>query len=67
MCDVMKVYCHPTYQDSLVLTDEVEEIETDSITGIITAQLSFKEIDGQIHSLTQEVYYTVYSFLYSFQ
>ncbi len=67
MCDVIKVNSHPIYQDSLVVTDEFEEISTDSITGVMTdtAQLSFKEIDGQIHSLTQEVYYTVYQFLYT--
>ena len=63
----MKVYCHPAYHDSLVIADEIEEIEADSITGIITAQLNFKEIDGQIHILTQEVYYTVHTFIYSFQ
>jgi hypothetical protein len=68
MCDVMKVYCHPAlFHDSLVIADEIEEIEADSITGIITAQLNFKEIDGQIHILTQEVYYTVHTFIYSFQ
>lgn len=56
MCEVVKVYLHPTEQDSLVATDETEEIEIDSIAGISTLQLSFKETNGELHNLTQEVF-----------
>ena len=37
MCGIMKVYRHPVYQDSLVLTNEIEEIEADLISGITTS------------------------------
>lgn len=56
MCEVVKVYLHPTEHDSLVATDEIEEIEIDSIAGITTLQLSFKETNGELHNLTPEVF-----------
>ena len=57
MCETVRVYCHPADQGSLVITDELDGIETELISGIITtSQLIFKEIDGQIHNLTQEVF-----------
>ena len=41
MCDIMNVYRHPVYQDSLALTNEIEEIESDLISGI-TASFTTK-------------------------
>lgn len=56
MCEVVKVYLLPTEQASLVATDEAEEIDINSIAGITTLQLSFKETNGELHNLTQEVF-----------
>ena len=34
MCEIMKVYFHPSDPISLIARDESEEIDTSSITGI---------------------------------
>ena len=46
MCEIMKVYFHPSDSNSLITRDESEEIDTSSITGIIDAQLTHKETCG---------------------
>ena len=56
MCDVIKVHTFPTRPESWVITDEMEEIEINSIGDIVSAALTFKETNGQIVPLTQEVF-----------
>ena len=56
MCDVIKVRSHPTRPEYLVITDEMEEIEINSIGGVVSAPLKFKEHNGQVVPLTQEVF-----------
>ena len=62
MCEAVRVYCHPADQDSLVITDELDEIETELISDIITTSQLIYKINGQIHNFTQEVL-TIHSFL----
>jgi hypothetical protein len=55
MCDVRKVHTHPIRPECWVISDEMEEIEINSIGMIVSAPLTFKETNGQIVPLTQEV------------
>ena len=56
MCDLIKVRSHPTRPEYLIITDEMEEIEINSIGGVVSAPLKFKEHNGQVVPLTQEVF-----------
>jgi folate-dependent tRNA-U54 methylase TrmFO/GidA len=55
MCDVRKVHTHPIHPECWIISDEMEEIEIESIGMIVSAPLTFKETNGQIVPLTQEV------------
>ena len=52
----MPVRSHPTRPEYLVITDEMQEIEIDSIGGVVSAPLKLKEHNGQVVPLTQEVF-----------
>ena len=56
MCDVIKVHTFPTRPESWVITDEIEEIEINSIGDIVSVALTFKATNGQIIPLTQKVF-----------
>ena len=56
MCDIIKVHTHPARPECWVITEEIEELQIDSIVGIVSAPLTFKETNGQIVPLTEEVF-----------
>ncbi len=55
MCEILQIYVHPVDCNCLVITELVEDLDINHITGINTAPLMYKEIDGVIYDLTPEV------------
>ena len=66
MCDVIKVRIHPTRRECWLITEEMEEIEIDSIGRIVSAPLKFKETNGQIVPLTEEVFVRSLLYVYNY-
>ena len=62
MCDVIKVHAHHTHPECWVITDEMEEIEIDSIGDIVSAPFSFKKTNGELIRLTEQVLSIFYWF-----
>ena len=58
MCKILKIHVHPVHCNCLVMTEQVEELCMNHITGISTAPVMYKEMDGVIYDLTLEVDYT---------
>ena len=56
MCEIVKIHIHPVHHNRLVITEQLEDLDINLITGISTAPLTFKEIDGVIYNLTPEVW-----------
>ena len=54
MCEIVKIHIHPIHHNHLVMTEQVEDLDINHITGVSTAPLMYKEIDGVIYSLTPE-------------
>ena len=61
MCEIVKIHINPIHHNHLVMTEQVEDLDINHITGVSTAPLMYKEIDGVIYSLTPEVIVCSYS------
>lgn len=55
MCEIVKIHIHPIHHNRLVMKEQVEDLDINHSTGVSTAPLMYKEIDGVIYSLTPEV------------